>query len=87
MVFSSKLIVWKYNIIVLYFESMTSFSEVSLPTQPPKHFSIECRETKTKAIKTSNQKEGKYLWELTRTQSKNNQTAWGTKRPPSRDWF
>ena len=72
---------------------MTSFSEVSLPTQLPKHFSIECRETKTKAIKTSNQKEGKYLWELTRTQSKNNQTAWGTKRPPSRgfslvpDWL
>ena len=40
---------------------MTPFSEVSLPTQLPKHFSIECRETKTKVIKTANREVGKYL--------------------------
>ena len=68
---------------------MTSFSEVSLPTQLPKHFSIECRETKTKVIKTANREVGKYLWEPMRTQSKNNQATWGAGKRgrPSRNWF
>ena len=34
------------------------------------HFSIECRKTKTKVIRTANQNKGKYHKEPIRTQSK-----------------
>lgn len=37
-------------------------------------FSIECRKTKTKAITTANQKEGKYHKEPIRTRIKGKQT-------------